>query len=755
MQYAYDDDPIQLHSVWTNPAIDTLKLIEEFMGHNTIGFNLAFDHFHLCKLYTILSLLSDCHAHPEDCIDEIAELEPIGRDGFCLKPYKAMDLMLHARQGPYQSTMARGDIKVKRVPSRIAFEVRDELERLIKLDDIYFARRKDQLAPKWGVYDHKDEPEDFKDIVLKFRASSALKNLAVHALKIPPEDILRFGDISVDKKAYPIELGYAPFAKAISSVDKQWKAKVKKGGTWKRGYAWPGVIHRHISHWTYNSLARQYAEDDVDYTRRLHRHFGSPPAGDLNSELACMVAACRWKGYKIDTGMLEKLRVVSQKIALSAPRAPAPTKKYISAKMSDIERVSFDTEGTTKKTVLEEIATWENGEHPAAVRSQEVLDARQAKSECDLFDKLLRAGRLHANFHVIGTLSSRMSGGGIGLNTQGIKRAKAIRQCFPLSTGGNILCGGDFISFEVVLADAVYNDPVLRHDLTTELPCGTCEGTGSVKGEQCVVCEGKGSYVKKIHALFGMHVYPHMTYEEIVANKEIYTRSKSAVFAMLYGGEAFTLKSRLGVDIETAEKAYQRFTKKYKKVGEGRKRYSDMFCSMRQPGGIGSNVEWHTPDDFIESIFGFRRYFTLENTIGQTLFNLANKPPKHWQAYKGRIVRRERQQTYSGACQSALFAAAFALQASNMRAAGNHVIQSSGAEITKRVQKNIWDLQPSGVTPWKVQPMNIHDEVMCPTAPDMVDQVTETVDTTVESFRDQVPLIGIDWDADLKSWAEK
>ena len=32
---------------------------------------------------------------------------------------------------------------------------------------------------------------------------------------------------------------------------------------------------------------------------------------------------------------------------------------------------------------------------------------------------------------------------------------------FPLSWRGYILCGGDFDSFEVTLADAVYNDPSL------------------------------------------------------------------------------------------------------------------------------------------------------------------------------------------------------------------------------------------------------------------------------------------------------
>ncbi len=135
--------------------------------------------------------------------------------------------------------------------------------------------------------------------------------------------------------------------------------------------------------------------------------------------------------------------------------------------------------------------------------------------------------------------------------------------------------------------------------------------------------------------------------------------------------------------------------------------------------------------------------------------NLAQKPPKQLREYKGRVVRRDREQTISGAVQSALYAAAFALQATVTRAAGNHVIQSSGAQITKKVQRRIWDLQPSGIGPWVVQPMNIHDEIMCPTARDKVCEVKQIVDDTVESFRDTIPLIKMEWASNLKSWADK
>lgn len=727
IQWAEDDGPINLFNVWDEPICDTLNLIEKLMDNEVCGFNLSFDHFHLCKLYTTLSLFSDCHAIPQDHINEIAMLEPKGRDGQCLKPKAACDIMLHARKGKYQSTMNRRDIYIRKIPTVACEIVRDILEETVQLDDIYFARRKDQHAPKWDI-DDRDDGEDFKDIVLRFKASSALKNLVVHALGVKPEEVLRFGDISIEKNFNPIELGYAPFALAVSTPEKNWQAKVKKGNGWQRGFAWPAVIYRHISHWYNNRLARQYAEDDVKYTRDLWKHLGSPEAGDDDSELACSIGASRWKGYQVDLDGVKELHEEAKKISESAPKAPTQAKAYLLEVMDDIEKLVV--EESTKKVVLEEITQWEDdesGKHKAAVRAEEVLAARMAKWECTLYEKLIKAGRFHASFNTIGALSGRMSGAD-SLNPQGIKREEEIRQKFPLADKDSVLCGGDFDAFEVVLAIAYYGDEKLERDVKSG---------------------------KKIHALFGTKVYPDMSYDEILKDKEKYTRSKSGVFALIYFGNAYTLKIRLGVNEEDAEKAYQAFITEYPGIGKGRQKIIDMFQSMKQPRGIGTAIEWAEPEESISSMFGFKRYFTLENQIVKTLFNLAQKLPKQLKKYKAKVVRRDREQTISGAIQSALYAAAFALQATVTRAAGNHVIQSSGAQITKRVQRKVWDIQPSGVGPWLVQPMNIHDELMCPTAPAKVNEVKEAVDETVESFRDVVPLISMKWDTDLETWADK
>lgn len=749
IQYQFNNDPIQLFCPWTEQVIDTLKLIEWMMEQDNIGFNLAFDHFHLSKLYTIWSLLPP-HEYPEDIIDLVAEKEPLGRDGFCIKPHRACDIMLHARKTKYQNTMKRRDIKIKKVHRSVAWQVCDYLEQNVKLDDIYFANRKDKFAPRWGVFDSK-EGEEWKDVVLKFKPSGALKTLAVHALGYKPSEVLKHGDL--DGPEAPIEVGYAPFATALSSKQQGWRCTVKKSG-----YTWPALVHQHISHWVSNRFARLYATDDVKYTRELWKHLGSPEPGDDDSELACAGGANRWRGYSIDFNKINKLEERVRAEEENIPKAPGNVKRYLEEVMSDEEKNIFElvAEGSTKKTVLEEIRdTWKvdcllcNGEgcegcwgkgqvsSEVAERAGKCLRARQAKYQLDMINKLKMAGRFHVAAEIIGTLSGRKSGRGGDLNSQGIARLKEIRECFTLANKGMVLCGGDFEAFEVTIAIATYGDEEMAK----------------------VVKSGQ-----KIHALFGTHFYPDMSYEEVRDDQEKYTRSKSGLFALIYFGEAYTLKNRLGISMEAAEEGYQSFMEQFPQTAKGRKKVIDMFQSMKQPAGIGTRVYWEDPAEKIETLFGHPRFFTLENQISKALFHLANNTTdmvgksdlKQLNVeFDRKVMRRDREQSVLGAVQSALYAAAFAIQGSNTRAGGNHVIQGSGAQMTKRLERNIWDMQPTGIHPWIVQPMNEHDEVMAPCIPEKIKELEKVVKDTIDYYKPHVPLVNIDWHSNMQSWADK
>ena len=760
LQWAVDDGPIQMMNVWDEPIEVVLMTINEIVNdpEGVVGFNIAFDWFHICQLYCMLIDFPDHSERAVDHIDELAILEERGRLGPCLKPTSALDIMLHARKGPYQSTMDRGDIKIKKVPTALAWEVAKELDARIPLKDVYFARKND-VKRRWQVMDILDDfgdmVPDFKDVCLKFAPSSALKALAADALGYDTESIRLFHDINVSENARPTESGWAPFALAHG-----------KPGDWN--WAWPDVIKIHIDHWMFNEQAREYASDDVKYVRELYEYFGRPELGDDDSVLACMVGAVRWRGFAIDVDGILALRERATKALKAMPHnfnSAGVCRLYLEQVMDETEQLClrYQDRPSTKAIILEDIANWtldvvcphcegmgedknevpcthcneglqkSDIKHPAATRAQLILDCRHAKKEIELYDKLLKAGRFHASFKVIGTLSSRMAGAD-GLNPQGIKRSTEVRSCFPLADGGLVLCGGDFAGFEVCLADAVYGDPELHADLLTG---------------------------KKIHGLFGQYLFPPMTYEQIVATKGLpdvadkYSRSKNGVFALLYGGQEYTLSTRVGVSEEVANQAYQRWVQKYKVWGEERQKIFDMFCSMRQPGGIGTKVTWAEPSDCIASMFDFKRYFTLENTICKTLFAMAEDPPKLWTYLQIKVTRRDRLQSACGAVRSALFAAAFALQAANMRAAANHVIQSSGATITKMLQRRIWNLQPVGIQIWLVQPLNVHDEIMCPAVPKIIPKLHDVVKSTVEELRPKVPLIEIDWGNNLETWASK
>lgn len=820
LQYAEEEGPIALHEVWRRPIRETLNIIEWLCEHTVVGFNLAFDWFHIVKCYTTFRLANPDWI-PCEHINEIAMLEPKGQDGPCVKPYSALDLLLHSRKGPYQSLMAREDIRIRKVPTALAYALKEELCERIELDDIYFAKSADKDAPRWNVFDRRNRDgtvdPDFKDVVLRFNPAGGLKFLAEHAMGLIPK--YHYKDVEPNPSWRPYEVGYAPTALAVSSPEKNWEVWIEKDGKQKlAGRAWPAIIHHFIDHWASRPDARDYATDDIVYTRALDKHFGYPTPGDDDSILACMVPVIRWRGFTINVDGMKELLAKAQAVVDSSPvniNKPSAVRAYLLEVMDDIE--SLKIQESTKKQNLEKAANylviededdedeigtdgvqdWDGihvsefclkcdgsgqlidgvckrckgrghlkaGEpHPAAVRANELLKIKHAIKEVELFTKLIFAGKFHASFNIVGTLSNRMSGGD-GLNAQGIKGSDDVRCMFPLAWPGYTLCGGDFDSFEVTIADSVYNDPEIHKTLITKAPCIDCDGTGKCHSKKCRKCRGAGTHeckecdgsgisTKKIHALFGMILFD-CTYEEVVNDKEKYKKGKSGVFAEIYGGNWRTLVKNLSIPDEIAKKADEEWGRRYKGIGKARERITARFCSMKQPGGIGTQVIWDQPDDYIESFLGFRRYFTLENKICRAIFDLARKPPKGWRNHPLKVNRSARIQTAGGAVASALYGAAFQLQAANMRAAANHEIQSPGGQITKHLQREIWDIQPAGIHEILVGPMNIHDELMCSTHPSVVKQVTGVIRRVVESYRDKVPLIGMSWFEEMDNWAEK
>lgn len=761
MQWCEDDGEVKLWSPWTEEVGATAALLRSFADQSILGFNLAFDWFHICQMWTTLRLLPQ-NKLLADVIKDYVEAEPIARDGPCLKPVDAMDLMLFARRGPHQSLMARDDVRIRRVPIGLAQSLADELTKRVVLPNIFFAKKVD-AATRWQV-DVRDTAAEWADVVMRFAPTTKLKALAAHVLG---SQVAMYEEVELDRKWLPVELGYAPFAKAIG----------KPG-------AWPDVIMRHVEHWGFDRRAREYARNDVIFTRQLWEAWGRPAPGDVDSELACLSGAARWRGYAIDAAAIAALAKEAAEAERCAPKAPNSVRKWLEDVLAPEERLVLQLDGktTTKEAVLKEVMKLRHcvlcakdeaheacvlEEHPAAERAKLVQRARKGRLLKQMCDKLLRAGRFHAATNVIGTKSGRQSGGHVSegkrakkspsLNPQGIQKNKRMRSCFAMAFAEEKLYGGDFDAFEVAIADGYYGDPQLHEDLTAP----ELDRVGKATGKR-----------QKIHAVIGTVVFPHFSCKETKkcgresctdywaikesdgSSDDRYVKAKSALFALIYMGNAQTLARKLSIELPDAEAAFERVLHRYPVLAKKRADDAKALCAMQQVDGIGTEVTWTEPADCVESMLGFKRYFTLENKICQALFDLARAVPKSWHSLKVRVHRREREQTAAGAVQSALYGAAFQLQAANARAGGNHRIQSTGAGLTKILQERIWRLQPSGENPWVVRPLNIHDELQCPLAPKVKEAVSSVVTRFIEEHKKIVPLLAMQW-KELRSWGAK
>lgn len=704
IQHATDNQDIKLHHVFREPVSATLDLCEEFTRDSVCGFNLVHDWFHITKLYNILRVLRDSGytgiPNPSDC----ADIEATHPHKWCLKPRAACDLMLFARRGKYQSTMARKPIRIKRIPKVLSATVAEHLQTHIEIPAIYFEKRK--TGYQWEVKPHelsKDKYDpNFDDITLTFAGSTSLRALAHDAL-------------GEDKADWPIPDSYHP-------DERSYRVYGETGPS-----SWRELIYLHIPMWANSEKAQYYAWKDVDITRKLWYHFDRPEPGDDDSELAVALGGTRWRGFAIDKSGISALKEEYQTRSISAPKAPANALRWLHEVMAPTEKLAVTSTG---KPILESIQKWED--NPVAVeRARRIQSARKATKRLELVEKLESISTFHPEFKIIGTRSNRMAGGteskSDSINPQGIPREREFRCLFTLADRSNDeeLWGGDATSYEPSIMAAVFKDA----QLTAALSQG-----------------------KKFHALMGSKFYK-MSYDEVLGDKDgKYLRAKIGGLAFFYGAQENKLADVLNIPVEEAKSNIEDLYAEFPGIAKERAKIFDMFCSMRQPGGIGTRIEWHEPAEYIESIFGFRRYFTLENLICKALFDLANKPPAIFKEYKGQLTRRDRIQTPGGAAQSAIYAAAFNIQAMNLRQAGNHVIQSPGGQMTKKFQRMLCDLQPQGIHEWVIRTFNVHDELLV-----VVRRGLDTIGVRnefLETYRKYVPLLGWEWKR-LNSWGDK
>ena len=699
IQYSFGaGHEVILHEIFNSPVAETLKLIEMICDCDVVGFNLVHDWFMLTKWYNVLRRVANKSQLP--VMNEIKALEEVGPqvDDVCLRPKSACDLMLLARSGKFQYLAKHKEVKVRKVPVKMQFALMDSLSEAIKLPP--------GVKLNWRASQAKTGRHDVVDVIGAFEGlSTSLKHL--------------YSVISGEPQTgtFLEEVGWVPY-----KDQPDW---MPWGGDWLQ--ATYILAERFAS----NEKSRDYAVRDVHYTFRVWEALDSPAGGDDDSELACCVGAIHWKGFAVASP--DRLAsMVDQKVADSddIPTSPREVFGAITSLLNPTERLIVQD---TKKSTLEELARWVG--HPVSHLAKRIIAARGGKTRANTLRKLHRAGRFCFSMKVLGARSSRMSGGSEGgeggMNAQGMPREKEFRALFPLAFSDEHLEGGDFDAFEVSIADAVYGDKQLAIDIRSG---------------------------KKFHAITGATIY-NAPYDQILASKgtgsntDRYSRAKAGFFAYLYGALGEKFARVLDLSIEEADEGRARLKARYPGITEHRDRLATRFSPLWQEEGIGSKVHWREPDEFIESILGFRRYFSLEWAVVRALYTLQENPPISWNSIRGEVRRTDRVQSYSGACRSALFAAMFSISSAVFRAAANHEIQSPGGQITKRMQCRIWAHQPRGVSRWVVRPLNVHDEVLSPTILP-VGTLESTVKEVLDYYRPTVPTISMGWST-MNSWSDK
>lgn len=727
IQYDTLQDPtIHLHNVFDRTVMETLELIHRMTESHLVGYHLAHDMFHLARTFNILAhLTKDKIPNPYEYRE--VEMDICSKE-LCLKPVGAVDLMVVGKKGPFQHQTKQKPILIRRTPRDTAGELVRVLNKYIDIPALYFSKSKkgkfwkiqdvvegtaDNITDEQrGKEDYPIDP-DFVNIKLDFHPSATLKSIAEHILGFEDTaDFEQAGHKFVDEEAWNPASG-----------------------------KWINVFESHRLVWAHDKRQRDYARRDVVYTSALDTHLEFPQP-DNDSMLACMIGNTYWSGFAIDVEETRKQLEVAKKVVDESKakidyNSPKKVLAYFHEVCHPMEKALVQN---TRKETLKILCGSENPK--LAERARTIVNARDKEMEFRLLDRLDIVRRLHVTFSVMGTATGRMAGGdslfkGKGsINPQGIKKGK-IRSIFTLADEGYVLSSGDFDAFEVSIYDAVYNDPKMKELLASG---------------------------KKIHAIWGEYIYPHLTYDEIMATDGIkadqdngyYARCKNSFLATMYGAQPDKIAEMVWIEVEEAEEARNKYLEDFVTIGEAIKKLDkDHSCMVQAEGG--GFIQWVKPITIIKSFFGLKRDFTLQYGIVKAMYKLACDPPQELKDLDDgmRIMRREKSQTKLGALRTSIYAAAFNIVSTIKRVAGNFLIQSAGGEITKALQYEINEHQPQGITKFYIKLLNVHDELQCAHLEEITDKVEATVNNFIAKFKAKVPLLAMKWKTRVSSWYEK
>ena len=296
-----------------------------------------------------------------------------------------------------------------------------------------------------------------------------------------------------------------------------------------------------------------------------------------------------------------------------------------------------------------------------------------------------KTGRIHAEFHSIGTDTCRVSSGGgvYKINIQTLPHDAETRACFTASKGNKWL-SADYSGQESAITASVSKDPTMIEILSSG---------GDLHSTVAQACWPE---------LLG-----HLSTEEIKSKYKSYRQdAKGVEFGIFYGGDANTLHQNKGFDMKTSENIYNNFMAKF----TGIKKYQD-YCraAVMQYGYILMNpVTKHRAH-----IYDFEELRHISNKF---------KDPEFWSYY--REMKRD-----APSCDTVQDVRGFFKRKSEIeRASINYRIQNRGAMAFKLASIKLFNwIKDNGYLNKILMCIPAHDEFNIEAPEEIADEVAKVL----------------------------
>lgn len=508
-----------------------------------------------------------------------------------------------------------------------------------------------------------------------------------------------------------------------------------------------------------------YARKDIEYLFRLDEFFRQP-APSLNDHVGHCVAWSRYKGFSLDlpglrgyqqslTKQIEQVQAAFPGLDLASPKQRVEfLNKTYSLGLKSSGKKALDNarkkhQQNKDLSALEDVFIQKEQSQAIKERSEKIVACLDEIEKYNALvqrrnqaNKLLEAQVAYPSFRVIGAQSGRMSGTG-GFNYQGIDRSATGLRRFILASQG-----GDFDSLELNLAAYLYDDKQLQADLAA--------------GDDLHLRSSLPIYDPPLSYEEGLKAKKDKTHPRHAEVKEKRQIGKTINFSTLYFCSIPRVKDILvnaGIpEVAAEEKAkaiHEAFFARYTGLKDYSEKLDAAFNTLSVESFETAAEDVASMKDSIESVFGFKRFFSFEKMVCQYLISAhgLDREVRQELARLGltgeEIVRSDwkGKQSIDKALTSARFGAVLAIQQAVFRAAGNHLIQSPGAELTKKLMARVF-------LRFGVACMNVHDELLLPASEGSFEEIGREVKEFLKEERKLVPSLGMDW-VKMFRWSDK